>query len=300
MAKTKPIQVKYLSLPLVGSEKRQKLTPWWKNSPQKVGSENYQKLRVEWNFYFSLTCSHWERSKVVPASEFSSSIFFADFFVRNGKIIFSPSRGRARKADFYAFLSKIFNFWLRFGANLPSPNICGSEMEPFWSHLIFCWGSQRQFGAKWHQNWCHLEPPHLFPVGEAIYQGVFEKNLQKFCCCAGIRLLPFTFSMVESHFVPPSKRFLHLTHGWRSFCQPIRREILLQSLTATFAAEKRHDFWKNIPTILYRNFQSRKTTHFPKLFQKSFLLLYRKFFRSNLNPYFKNFSLLLLQGHLQS
>ena len=162
-------------------------------------------------------------------------------------------------------------------------------MEPLWSHLIFCWGSRRQFGAKWHQNWCHLEPPHLFPVGEAIYQGVFEKNLQKFCCCAGIRLLPFTFSMVESHFVPPSKRFLHLTHGWRSFCQPIRREILLQSLTATFAAEKRHDFWKNIPTILYRNFQSRKTTHFPKLFQKSFLLLYRKFFRSNLNPYFKNF-----------
>ena len=50
-----------------------------------------------------------------------------------------------------------------------------------------------------------LRAPHLFPVGEAIYQGVFEKNLQKFCCCAGIRLLPFTFSMVESHFVPPQK-----------------------------------------------------------------------------------------------
>ena len=49
-------------------------------------------------------------------------------------------------------------------------------MEPLWSHLIFCWGSRRQFGAKWHQNWCHLEPPHLFPVGEAIYQGVFEKT----------------------------------------------------------------------------------------------------------------------------
>ena len=130
---------------------------------------------------------------------------------------------------------------------------------------------------------------HLFGLGEVVLVGVFEKiswysvNVLESVYC------PFTYSMFESHFVPPSKRFLHLTHGWRSFCQPIRREILLQSLTATFAAEKRHDFWKNIPTILYRNFQSRKTTHFPKLFQKSFLLLYRKFFRSNLNPYFKNF-----------
>ena len=110
-----------------------------------------------------------------------------------------------------------------------------------------------------------------------------------------LKLMPFliTSSLIPSgkgHFLSSFQKIsAHLTHGWRSFCQPIRREILLQSLTATFAAEKRHDFWKNIPTILYRNFQSRKTTHFPKLFQKSFLLLYRKFFRSNLNPYFKNF-----------
>ena len=160
-------------------------------------------------------------------------------------------------------------------------------MEPLWSHLIFCWGSRRQFGAKWHQNWCHLESPHLFPVGEAIYQGVFEKNLQKFCCCAGIRLLPFTFSMVESHFVPPSKRFLHLTHGWRSVCQPIRRGFLLQFLTATFATEKRHDFWKNFPSTLYRNFRSRKTTYFPKLFQKMFSPLYRTFSGKKRTHFFK-------------
>lgn len=145
--------------------------------------------------------------------------------------------------------------WLRNGATLEPPDLLLRFAAPLWSQMA--------------SKWCHLEPPHLFPVGEAIYQGVFEKNLQKFCCCAEIRLLPFTFSMVESHFVPPSKRFLHLTHGWRSFCQPIRREILLQSLTATFAAEKRH---------IFRNF-----------FKKSFLLLYRKFFRSNLNPYFKKF-----------
>ena len=129
----------------------------------------------------------------------------------------------------------------------------------------------------------------LIPSGRSHLSRRFWKNLQKFCCCAGIRLLPLHLLHVWKPFCAPSKRFLHLTHGWRSFCQPIWREMLLQSLTATFAAEKRHDFWKNIPTILYRNFQSRKTTHFPKLFQKSFLLLYRKFFRSNLNPYFKNF-----------
>lgn len=173
-------------------------------------------------------------------------------------------------------------------------------MEPLWSHLIFCWGSRRQFGAKWHQNWCHLESPHLFPVGEAIYQGVFEKNLQKFCCCAGIRLLPFTFSMVESHFVPPLKK-IPSPNPWL--------EIVLSTYPArisptipysNFCGWKTTRFLKNIPTTLYRNFWTRKTTHFPKLFQKSFLFLYRKFFRSNLNPYFKIFSLLLLLGHLQS
>ena len=158
--------------------------------------------------------------------------------------------------------------------------VCGIKIDAaFWTEIS-------ALASKLMPFWL---PPHLFPVGEAIYQGVFEKNLQKFCCCAGIRLLPFTFSMVESHFVPPSKRFLHLTHIGKPFCQPIRRGFLLQFLTATFAAEKRHDFWKNFPSTLYRNFRSRKTTHFPKLFQKSFLLLYRKFFRSNLNPYFKNF-----------
>ena len=161
---------------------------------------------------------------------------------------------------------------------------------------------------------------HLFPVGEAIYQGVFEKTFKNSVAARESGYCPFTYSMFESHFVPPSKRFLHLTHVWRSFFQPIHRGFLLQFLTATFAAEKRHDFWKNFPTTLYRNFQSWKTTYFPKLFQKmfsplyrtfsdkktealfqkSFLLLYRKFFRANLNTYFKKISLLLLPGHLKS
>ena len=182
--------------------------------------------------------------------------------------------------------SRLSGSRLRNGATLEPPDLLLRFAAPIWSQMA--------------SKLMPLRAPSLIPSGRSHLSRCFWKNLQKFCCCAGIRLLPFTFSMVESHFVPPSKRFLHLTHGWRSFCQPIRREFLLQFLTATFAAEKRHDFWKNIPTTLYRNFWTRKTTHFPKLFQKSFLLLYRKFFRSNLNPYFKIFSLLLLLGHLQS
>ena len=134
-----------------------------------------------------------------------------------------------------------------------------------------------------------LRAPSLIPSGRSHLSRCFWKKPPKILLLRRNPVIALHFLHGWKPFCAPSKRFLHLTHGWRSFCQPIRREILLQSLTATFAAEKRHDFWKNIPTILYRNFQSRKTTHFPKLFQKSFLLLYRKFFRSNLNPYFKNF-----------
>ena len=161
---------------------------------------------------------------------------------------------------------------------------------------------------RWHQNWCHLEPPHLFPVGEAIYQGVFEKTFKNSVAARKSGYCPFTYSMFESHFVTPSlipsgkgiflssfqKNSAHLTHIWKPFCQPIRRGFLLQFLTATFATEKRHDFWKNFPSTLYRNFRSRKTTYFPKLFQKSFLLLYRKFFRANLNCDFEKIPLTYL------
>ena len=130
---------------------------------------------------------------------------------------------------------------------------------------------------------------HLFPVGEAIYQGVFEKTFKNSVAARESGYCPFTYSMFESHFVPPSKRFLHLTHVWRSFFQPIHRGFLLQFLTATFAAEKRHDFWKNFPTTLYRNFQSWKTTYFPKLFQKMFSPLYRTFLKRKRSCFPKKF-----------
>ena len=107
--------------------------------------------------------------------------------------------------------------------------------------------------------------------------------------------------MFESHFVTPSlipsgkgiflssfqKNSAHLTHIWKPFCQPIRRGFLLQFLTATFATEKRHDFWKNFPSTLYRNFRSRKTTYFPKLFQKMFSPLYRTFSGKKRTHFFK-------------
>ena len=131
---------------------------------------------------------------------------------------------------------------------------------------------------------------HLFPVGEAIYQGVFEKTFKNSVAARESGYCPFTYSMFESHFVPPSKRFLHLTHVWRSFFQPIHRGFLLQFLTATFAAEKRHDFWKNFPSTLYRNFRSRKTTYFPKLFQKMSSPLYRTFSGKKRTHFFKKAS----------
>ena len=145
---------------------------------------------------------------------------------------------------------------------------------------------------------------HLFPVGEAIYQGVFEKTFKNSDAARKSGYCPFTYSMFESHFVTPSlipsgkgiflssfqKNSAHLTHIWKPFCQPIRRGFLLQFLTATFATEKRHDFWKNFPSTLYRNFRSRKTTYFPKLFQKMFSPLYRTYLSQKRKHFFKKVS----------
>ena len=125
----------------------------------------------------------------------------------------------------------------------------------------------------------------LIRTGRGRFSRCFWKNPLIICCCAGIRLLPLhllhvwkpfcdplTYSQWERHFLSSfQKNSAHLTHIWKPFCQPIRRGFLLQFLTATFATEKRHDFWKNFPSTLYRNFRSRKTKHFPNLFQKNVL-----------------------------
>ena len=210
--------------------------------------------------------------------------------------------GRARNIGFYALFSKIFCFRLQIGVSYQLLKERGSKLAQ-----IFACGIKidAAFGSgisavtsKLMPFWL---PPHLFPVGEANYQGVFEKTFKNSVAARKSGYCPFTYSMFESHFVTPSlipsgkgiflssfqKNSAHLTHIWKPFCQPIRRGFLLQFLTATFATEKRHDFWKNFPSTLYRNFRSRKTTYFPKLFQKMFSPLYRTFSGKKRTHFFK-------------
>ena len=187
----------------------------------------------------------------------------------------------------------------------------------------------------WHQNWCHFDYLLTYSQWAKPFIKVFLKKPSKILLLRGnpviapsvtpcLKAILWTPSLIPSGkgiFLSSfQKNSAHLTHIWKPFCQPIRRGFLLQFLTATFATEKRHDFWKNFPSTLYRNFRSRKTTYFPKLFQKMFsplyrtfsskkrklffkkvsLFLYRKFFRTNLNPFFGIVALLLIPGHLRA
>ena len=119
-------------------------------------------------------------------------------------------------------------------------------------------------------------------MGEAIYQGVFEKTFKNSVAARESGYCPFTYSMFESHFVTPSlipsgkgiflssfqKNSAHLTHIWKPFCQPIRRGFLLQFLTATFATEKRHDFEKIFPQPYTATFGAEKRHIFRNFFKK--------------------------------
>ena len=162
-------------------------------------------------------------------------------------IFFCPSRGRARKIGFYALFSKIICFRLRIGVSyqllkergskLAQIFACGIKIDAILitsslvpsrlSHLarvIF-----KKFIPSTYSQWEVTKLrvffknffSHLFPVGEAIYQGVFEKTFKNSVAARESGYCPFTYSMFESHFVNPSQRFLHLTHVWRPFCQPI-------------------------------------------------------------------------------
>lgn len=247
-----------ISLPSGRHRERRKLNHFDKFLyflPQRVAIEKRQKLRGKW------------------------------------KYLFYPSRGRARKIGFYALFSKIICFRLKIGVSYQLLKERGSKLAQIFAcgiKIDAAFGSGiSAVASKLMPFWL---PPHLFPVGEAIYQGVFEKTFKNSVAARESGYCPFTYSMFESHFVPPSKRFLHLTHTGKPFCQPIRRGFLLQFLTATFATEKRHDFWKNFPSTLYRNFRSRKTTYFPKLFQKMFSPLYRTFSGKKRTHFFKKAS----------
>ena len=210
--------------------------------------------------------------------------------------------GRARNIGFYALFSKIFCFRLQIGVSyqllkergskLAQIFVCGIKIDAAFGSGISA------VASKLMPFWL---PPHLFPVGEAIYQGVFEKTFKNSVAARESGYCPFTYSMFESHFVTPSlipsgkgiflssfqKNSAHLTHIWKPFCQPIRRGFLLQFLTATFATEKRHDFWKNFPSTLYRNFRSRKTKHFPNLFQRNVITPLPHVFEAETDTLFK-------------
>ena len=146
MAKTKPIQVKYLSLPLVGSEKRQKLTPWWKNF-SKSSQRETSRIAGWMKFFLSLVPTERDQ-KLYLLRNFLPQYSLLTFLSEMEKL-FSPPRGRARESFFYAFLSKIFNFWLRFGAiftfvRLVAPkwshfSSVASKLMPFSGLKFLCW-----------------------------------------------------------------------------------------------------------------------------------------------------------------
>lgn len=108
-----------------------------------------------------------------------------------GWIIFlCPSSGRARNIGFYALFSKIFCFRLQIGVSYQLLKERGSKL----AQIFVC-------GIKIDAI---LITSSLIPSGRSHLSRCFWKNLQKFCCCAEIRLLP-----------------LHLLHVWKPFCDPL-------------------------------------------------------------------------------
>ena len=103
---------------------------------------------------------------------------------------------------------------------------------------------------------------HLFPVGEAIYQGVFEKTFKNSVAARKSGYCPSTYSMFESHFVTPSL----IPSGKGIFLSSFQK-ISPQPHTATFGAEKRHisrNFFQKMFSPLYRTFSDKKRKHFFK------------------------------------
>ena len=108
---------------------------------------------------------------------------------------------------------------------------------------------------------------HLFPVGEAIYQGVFEKTFKNSVAARESGYCPFTYSMFESHFVNPLKKISLSNPRLKAVLSTYLSKISPQSLTATFGAEKRHisrNFFQKMFSPLYRMFSDKKRKHFFK------------------------------------
>lgn len=97
-------------------------------------------------------------------------------------------------------------------------------------------------------------------MGSDEIEGVFQKFF--------LSLIPSGKGIFLSSF---QKNSAHLTHIWKPFCQPIRRGFLLQFLTATFATEKRHDFWKNFSFNPIPQLSKPKNDIFSETFSKNVL-----------------------------
>lgn len=162
-----------ISLPSGRHRERRKLNHFDKFLyflPQRVAIEKRQKLRVEW------------------------------------KILFYPSRGRAREIGFYARFSKIFSFWLRCGATfccppgswlrngatLEPPDLSSRFAAPIWSQMASKWSHLRSCVLSAASKWCHFEGPFTYSQWEQPFSKYFFKEF-----------LSLTYSRWEKAFGNP-------------------------------------------------------------------------------------------------
>ena len=111
-----------------------------------------------------------------------------------------------------------------------------------------------------------------------------------------LKLMPF---LITSSLIPSGKG-----HFLSSFQKNIRSlnprlEVVLSTYPArispiipysNFCGWKTTRFMKKFPTLLYRNFRSKKTKHFSNLFQKMFSPLHHRFLSQKRTHFFKKAS----------
>ena len=174
--------------------------------------------------------------------------------------------------------------------------IFGSDSEPY-SCLSGSWLRNGAIFRLWHQNWCRFLNWN-FCVGikiDAILitSSLIPSRLSHLARVIFKKIISSTYSQweVTKLRVFFKNFFSHLTRASKPFCQPIRRKILLQSLTATFAAEKRHDFWKKYSHNPIPQFLKPKNDTLSKTFSKKLPALIPQVFSVEFKPLFQKFFL---------
>ena len=165
--------------------------------------------------------------------------------------------GRARNIGFYALFSKIFCFRLQIGVSyqllkergskLAQIFVCGIKIDAAFGSGISA------VASKLMPFWL---PPHLFPVGEAIYQGVFEKHSKILLLRGNPVIAPSLTPCLKAILWPPSL----IPSGKGSFLSSFQKNFRslnphLETVLSTYPA-------KISPTIPYSNFCGWKTTWF--------------------------------------